>query len=159
MEHQPILKSKPSVELNTTFNHTIEEYNFDNLSLEQTKTIYMDGRVFSHFIEHWIAKNYSLTHVPGCKDHDFKDKIHSEIIYDQKTFTERGCSFCPSNMLVQGRKFEPSRFEEHCKKLIFCIVSNIHFPNIKIRFVKGTELFVKYPKGKIPLKDHIEFFN
>jgi len=34
------------------------------------------------------------------------------------------------------------------KKLIFCIVLNIHFPNIKIRFVRGIDLLTRYPKDK-----------
>ena len=30
-------------------------------------------------------------------------------------------------------------FEEKSKKLVFCIVSNVDFPNIKVKFVKGKE--------------------
>ena len=89
-----------------------------------------------------------------------KDKYYSEILYDQKTFTKSsGCKFCPSNMLGQGRTFDKELFEEKSKKLIFCIVSNIDFPNIKIRFVKGEELIEKYPSGKISSKDFIKFFD
>jgi hypothetical protein len=149
----------PSVELNKTFNHEIENYTFGNLSKDICKEILKDGRPFSHFIEEWIALNYPLKHIKGCKKHDFTDENYPEILYDEKTFTKKGCHFCPSNMLGQGRKFDKDIFEEKTKKLIFCIVSNIDFPNIKIRFVKGIELLVKYPKGKIPLKDVIKFFD
>lgn len=149
----------PSVKLNTTFNHTIENVSFGNLSVEMYNEILKDGRPFSYFIEAWVAKNYPLIHVKGCKKYDFIDSNYPSILYDEKTFTKAGCSFCPSNMLGQGRIFDKAIFEEKSKKLIFCIVSNIDFPNIKIRFVKGEELCKIYPKGKIPLKDFIKFFD
>ena len=152
-------QNQPSVELNTTLNHTIEKYNFGNLPDETCKKILKDGRAFSHFIEPWLAHTLPLTHVTGCKKYDFKDRTHPEILYDEKTFTRRGCKFCPSNMLGQGRTFDQERFVEHSKKLIFCIVSNIDFPNIKIKFVRGEDLMRDYPRGKIPLKDHVKFFN
>ena len=34
-----------------------------------------------------------------------------------------------------------------------------YFPQIKIRFVRGSELIKLYPKGEIPLKDHVKFFD
>ena len=36
---------------------------------------------------------------------------------------------------------------------------SIDFPIIKVKFVTGVVLLEKYPKGKIPSKDHIQFFN
>lgn len=149
----------PSVELNKTFLHTISGYGFGNLLDEECKNIYKNGVPFSHFIEAWIANNYPLTHIKGCKKYDFIDNKYAEILYDEKTFTKYGCSFCPSNMKGQGRIFDKNVFEEKSKKLIFCIVSNVDFPNIKIKFVRGAELLVTYPKGNIPSKDFIEFFN
>ena len=153
------MSKKMSVVLNKTFTHHIVNCGFDNLSISATNEIFKDGRVFSHFIERWIDKNYPLKWIGGCQSHDFVDINNEEIKYDEKTFTKGGCNFCPSNMLGQGRKFNKEVFEEKTKKLIFCIVSNINFPEIKIRFVKGDDLLVEYPKGKIPLKDHIKFFN
>jgi len=149
----------PSVELNKTFNHTISNFVFGNLSEDVCKEIWKDGRPFSHFIEEWICENYPLIHVKGCKQYDFVDSKNKEILYDEKTFTERGCHFCPSNMLGQGRIFDQATFEEKAKKLVFCIVSNIDFPNIKIRFEKGEDLIKKYPTGKIPLNKFVEFFD
>ena len=154
-----LTKAVPSVVLNKTFTHTIKNYTFGNLSEEICREIWKDGRPFSHFIEAWICEYYPLTHVKGCKQYDFRDENNPEIIYDEKTFTKKGCSFCPSNMLGQGRKFDQEIFTEKTKKLIFCIVSNIEFPEIKVRFVKGDVLLEKYPSGKIPSKDFIEFFN
>jgi hypothetical protein len=149
----------PSVLLDHTFVHEIENYSFGNLPAEVCREIYKDGRPFSHFIEHFIDYNYPLDHVSGCKKYDFTDRNAPTILYDEKTFTKQGCNFPPSNMLGQGRVFVQEEFELHCKKLIFCIVSNIDFPTIKIRFVRGEELMLKYPKGKIHLKDHEKFFD
>lgn len=151
--------SKPSVMLNRTFIHKISNFAFGNLSPESCIEIFKDGRPFSHFIEHWISKNYPLDHVAGCKDHDFKDSLNPEIKYDEKTFTKGGCHFCPSNMIGTGRKFDKEIFEEKSKKMIFCIVSNTKFPEIKIKFVPGYELCKLYPKGKIPSKDEEKFFH
>lgn len=152
-------ETSPSVILNHTFVHEIENYSFGNLPAEVCREIYKDGRPFSHFIEHFIAHNYPLDHVAGCKKYDFTDRNAPTILYDEKTFTKGGCKFCPSNMLGQGRVFNQEEFELHCKKLIFCIVSNIDFPTIKIRFVRGDDLILKYPNGIIPLKDHEKFFH
>lgn len=149
----------PSVELNKTFEHKISNYRFGNVSDETCIEIWKDGRPFSHFIEAWICNNYPLTHITGCKAYDFIDNANPEILYDEKTFTKRGCAFCPSNMLGQGRSFHRIKFEEKTKKLIFCIVSNIDFPSIKIRFVTGEDLVKEYPNGKIPSKDFIKFFD
>jgi hypothetical protein len=154
-----VTEAEPSVEMNTTTVHQIANYGFDNIPKEACEEILKDGRPFSHFIENWLERNYPLIHVKGCKSYDFTDQKYQEILYDEKTFTKRGCRFCPSNMIGQGRKFDKEVFEKKCDKLIFCVVSNINFPEIKIRFVKGSELAAKYPKGTIPPKDHDEFFN
>ena len=150
---------KSSIKLNTTIIYSLKKYNFDDLTDEDCIEIYKDGRVFSHFIEKWLSKMFPLKHITGCKSYDFVDKNYSQTLYDQKTFTKNGCYFCPSNMLGQGRVFDQKVFEEKTKKLIFCIVSNINFPEIKIKFVRGTDLLKEYPKGKIKLQDHIKFFN
>ena len=151
--------SNISVELNKTFNHTIENYNFGNVPNIILKKQYRDGRSFSHVIEPWLAVNYPLTYIEGCKKYDFTDKNFPDILYDEKTFTKRGCDFRPSNMKGQGRTFNKELFKEKTKNLVFCIVSNIDFPNIKVRFVKGSELILKYPNGKIPSKDLVKFFD
>ena len=149
----------PSVPLNVTHTYTINNISFGNLSQESVIEIFKDGRVFSHFIEKWLENNYPLKHISGCKSYDFIDKKFPETLYDEKTFTSKGCSFCPSNMLGQGRVFDKEKFEEKTIKLIFCIVSNINFPEIKVKFIRGIDLIKLYPKGKIPSKDYIKFFN
>ena len=151
-----------SIKFNTTFVHTIQNVAFGNLSIDKCIEIFKDGRAFSHFIEPWLEKNYPpLKHIKGCKDHDFiVDGINEDenIQLDQKTFTSRGCIFTPSNMVGKGRKFDQEVFDEKSKKLLYIIISNVNFPEIKIKFIRGVDLVVDYPKGKIPFKDLDKLF-
>jgi hypothetical protein len=147
------------IEYGKTYVHVIEGFGFGNLSASTIIDIYKDGRPFSHFIEPWLAINYPLIHVKGCKKYDHTDINNENVKYDQKTFTLGGCKFMPSNMIGEGRTFNKEIFEEKAKKLIYIIVSNINFPEIKIKFVRGIDLIIEYPKGIIPLKDFDKFFN
>jgi hypothetical protein len=154
------LENVTNITYNTTYTHTLEEFSFGNLTKEKMIETYKDGRAFSYFIEPWLAINYPLIHIKGCKNHDHVDINDENIKYDQKTFTKSGgCKFMPSNMIGEGRTFNKEIFEEKAKKLIYIIVSNINFPEIKIKFVRGIDLIIDYPDGKIPLKDFNKFFN
>ena len=156
---EQVIEQKTTIEYNTTFTHTLEEFSFGNIPKSIIIETFKDGRAFSHFIEPWLAVNYPLTHIKGCKKHDHVDINDENIKYDQKTFTKLGCKFMPSNMIGEGRAFNKDVFEEKAKKLIYIIVSNINFPEIKIKFVKGIDLIVDYPTGVIPSKDFSKFFN
>ena len=150
---------KNHIIFNKTFIYNLTAYSFGNLSSSMIIEIFKDGRPFSHFIEKWLSVNFQLTHITGCKSYDFVDSNDENIKYDQKTFTSRGCKFMPSNMIGEGRKFDKEIFENKAKNLNYIIVSNVNFPEIKIKFVKGTDLINDYPNGSIPSKDLIEFFN
>jgi hypothetical protein len=151
---------KIEIQLNVTFDRTIENFGFDNLSKECLIEMFKDGRSFSLVIEPWLEQNYdALKHIKGCQGHDLVNISDENIKYEQKTFTKYGCIFTPSNMKGEGRKFNQHMFEEKTRKLIFIIVSNIDFPNIKIKFISGNDLILGYPKGKIPFKDFDKFFN
>ena len=90
-EINKLLKPQPSVELDKTFTHIIQECSFGDLSKNTIYKIFKDGRPFSKFIERWLEQYYPLIYIPGDKDHDHKDKFHHEILYDAKTFTKGGC--------------------------------------------------------------------
>jgi len=147
-----------SVVFNKTILKTISNVSFGDLPQEVIRNIFKDGRIFSHFIERVLAQDYGLTHVTGCQGHDIVDPSNPEIKYEQKTFTGNGCKIMPSNMIGQGRKFDKTIFHEKAASLNYVIVSNIGFPDIKIRFVKGADLIAQYPSGEIKLKDHDTFF-
>lgn len=153
------MSKAPSVTLNKTDTHKISNISFGDLPNTILNEILKDGRAFSHFIEPWLETKYPLVWIRGCKQYDFKDKNDAEILYDEKTFTKGGLKFMPSYMIGSQRTFDKKVFEEKTKRLIFCIVSNINFPEIKVKFVKGEELLKSYPTGKIKLKDHDKFFN
>lgn len=144
---------------NKTFIFNLVDYSFGNLPSQMIIDIFKDGRPFSHFIEKWLSLNFELIHIGGCKAYDFVDENDENIKYDQKTFTIRGCKFMPSNMIGEGRKFDKEIFETKAQNLTYIIVSNVNFPEIKIKFVKGTDLINTYPNGVIPSKDFIKFFN
>jgi hypothetical protein len=147
-----------SIVFNKTIKRKVENISFDTLPVEVLSELFKDGRIFSHFMERILAKDYGLTHVPGCKGHDIVDPLNPDIKYEQKTFTGNGCKFMPSNMIGQGRHFDKSIFDEKSKHLIYIIVSNVNFPLLKIQFVKGPELSARYPNGEIRLKDYDSFF-
>ena len=146
-------------ELLKTYTFQLCNVGFDCLSPTVLKSIFKDGRAFSHLIEPWLADKFNLLHEKGCKHFDFKDKNNPQILIDEKTFTKRGLSFTPSNMKGQGRSFDKDIFEKKTKSLVFCCVSNIDFPEIKVKFIEGKDLIEKYPKGYIPLKDFSKFFD
>lgn len=139
------------IKYNITYTHILKNFSFGNIPKSIIVDTYKDGRAFAHFIEPWLSKNYPLIHIKGCKKYDHIDI--NNIKYDQKTFTTRGCKFMPSNMIGEGRLFNKKVFQTKAKKLIYIIVSNINFPEIKIKFVKGINLIKKYPSGIIRLKD------
>lgn len=153
----PINMSK--YELLKTYTYKLSNICFDCLSGNNLQSIFKDGRAFSHLIEPWLANKFDLIHEKGCKHFDFKDRHNTDILIDEKTFTNNGLSFTPSNMKGQGRTFDKDVFENKTKRLVFCCVSNINFPEIKIKFIKGEDLLTRYPKGHIPLKDFTEFFD
>ena len=148
-----------NITYNTTFRHTIENVSFGSLPPSTMIEIFKDGRAFSHFIEAWLAITYPLIHIKRCKQYDHTDVNDETVKYDQKTFTKGGCKYMPSNMIGEGRTFNQEIFEKKAKQLIYIIVSNVHFPDIMVRFVKGCDLIVDYPTGSIPFKDFDKFFN
>ena len=150
---------EPSVTLNKTFDHKLENLSFDCLSQEVVFEILKDGRCFSHFIEKWLSEKYPLIHIPGCKKYDFIDKKTEDIKYDEKTFTKNGCYFLPSNMIGAGRKVDIEEFTKKANELIYIIVSNINLPQIKVKFIKGSKLLEKYPSGKISFDEHNKLFD
>ena len=147
------------MELNKTFDIRIGNYSFDTLPREVVEQLFKDGRHISPFMEVLLCQKFDLTHVTGCKGHDMIDPGNPEIKYEQKMFTPYGCKFMPSSMVGTGRSFDPAIFAEKAAKLIYIIVSNVAFPDVKIRFVTGTDMLALYPKGIIPPADHDRFFS
>ena len=147
------------LQLNTLYLCTIKNFGFDKLPQDRVVNLFKDGRVFSHFIEYWLERTFSnLTHIQGCKKYDFIDYNDNEQKYDEKTFTNNGCKFMPSNMIGGSRRFNQERFNEHCRFMRYILVDNTNFPNIRIKAFNGEVLANRYPKGKIFKKDIEKIF-
>ena len=143
-----------SIVLNKLYTHTIKNYSFGNMPIDQLNECFKDGRVFSHVFEKYLTNLHNLSWVKGNKDHDLLD--NKKIKYEQKTFTNQ-CNFRPSKSTGVGRTHNQIDFENHAKNLIYIIVDNQNFPNIKYKFIKGSDLLKMYPTGII-YKSSKQFF-
>jgi hypothetical protein len=156
-EFSIVPNAKDDIILNKTYTHIIESFSFGNLSQQVLIKFYKDGRHFAPVIELYLQEMFPLIHKEGCASYDFTDDSNNK--YDEKTFTKGGCNFMPSSMIGTGRKFDKVKFNEKANKLIYIIVSNINFPEIKIKFVRGIDLIIDYPNGKIPPGNFYDFFS
>lgn len=144
--------------LDHTYNFEIKNFSFGNIPKEELTQIFKDGRCASWFMEPQLTKWFpDLKRVHGNKDHDHVDS-HG-VKYDAKNFTKNGLEFKPSNQLGAGRKFNESVAHEKANSLIYICCDIINFPEVRVRFSKGSSLVEKYPKCKIPKADREEFFN
>jgi len=152
------------------FSFDINEFKCVGLTQEEVIHMYKDGRVFSQWVERWLEKEFKeLTWVRGCKKYDFINSNNENIKYEAKTFTPAsGLSYAPSGQTGVGRKIDEPVAKERASNLIYIIVSNIDFPNIKVRFMNGNDLMKKEIelmkrkdekiKCKISLTHHDAFF-
>lgn len=139
---------------NIFFEFKIKNMNIDNLKKEEINYMFKDGRIFSHFVEMWLDKNCTrLQRITGCKGHDFIDINNKNIKYQQKTWTDNGLVFLPSNMVGTQRNVNKKIFLKKNNKLKYVIVSNVFFPIIKVMFIDGKDLILKYPSGMTRKKD------
>ena len=163
--------TEPSVTLNQTFDFplSIDDFKFSGLLEDEITEMMKDGRVFSQWVERWLTKKFPLIHVKGCKKYDHTDLNNENIKYEAKTFTPAsGLSYAPSGDTGVGRTLNEEGAKERASKLIYIIVSNVKFPNIKVRFITGNDLMKKEIdlmkrknekiKCKISLKHHDAFF-
>ena len=106
------------VKLNKTVTHKVTEFKFGDLTSEELKDTFQDGRIASWFMEQQLPYWYpELTRVTGQKDHDHID--NTGRLFDQKTFTARGVTCLPSNQQGKGRTFNEEAAYEKANKLIY----------------------------------------
>ena len=144
------------VKLNKTVTHKVTEFKFGDLTSEELKDTFQDGRIASWFMEQQLPYWYpELTRVTGQKDHDHID--NTGRLFDQKTFTARGVTCLPSNQQGKGRTFNEEAAYEKANKLIYIITDVNDFPNINVRFVEGKDLINNYPQLKVKFTQREEF--
>lgn len=143
------MRKMTQIELDKTYDFTINNVAFGDLSKEDLIEIYKDGRVASHLLERQLTKWFpQLTHVPGCADHDHIDRGTGQL-YDAKNFTKGGLNFKPSKMLGVGRTFNHDAMVEKASKLIYIACDIVDFPIVRVVFKNGSELARDYPNGSI----------
>lgn len=141
-----------TIQLNKTYNFTIDNFAFGNLTRDEMIDVLVDGRFNSPFMERQLTKWFPvLKHVTGNKDHDHVDNKGN--LYDAKNFTKNGLKFKPSNQLGQGRAFNATIAHQKANKLIYICCDIIDFPDVKVRFIDGSTLVKLYPLCEVP-KNH-----
>lgn len=128
-----------------------DSFDFSNIyklfSEEQINKRFQDGRISSHFMEDFICEHYNLNQANNCQKYfDATDK-NNQNKFEIKCLTKRGLSITPSNMKGQGRKFNQKLFKEICLETIYIICDITNFPNVKMIFIPGNELYLKSEKG------------
>lgn len=145
------------IELNKTYNFTIDNFAFGDLTASEMVDVLLDGRFSSPFLERQLTKWFpELIHVTGNKDHDHYDQRGN--LYDAKNFTKNGLKFKPSNQLGQGRTFNREVAHKKANKLIYICCDVVDFPEIRVKFVNGSQLVKKYPLCEVPKKDREVLF-
>jgi len=136
------------IQLNKTYNFTVENVAFGDIPPQRIPEFFKDGRVASFFLEeqltHWFPV---LTRIEGNKDHDHIDE--SGLKYDAKNFTKHGLKFMPSNQLGEGRKFDAGVAHAKADKLCYICCDIVEFPKVRVRFVEGSDLVKDYPKCSV----------
>ncbi len=79
-------ENKQTILYNTTYIHTLKDISFGNIPYTNMIEIFKDGRAFSHLIEPWLAINYPLIHVTGCKQYDHTNDVTKNIKYEHLYF-------------------------------------------------------------------------
>jgi hypothetical protein len=126
-----------------------EEIKFGSLPTKELQEVFTDGRASSHLLERQIPYWFSsLVRQNNCKkEYDFEDNSNKK--YEMKTFTKRGCKFCPSNMVGKGRKFDYNRMKVIASYTDYILCDITEFPIIKIVFKNGNVLLSQYSNTEI----------
>ena len=138
-----------TIELNKTYNFTVDNVSFGDIPPERIPIILRDGRVASFFLEeqltHWFPE---LTRIEGNKDHDHIDRKGRK--YDAKNFTKGGMEYKPSNMLGKGRTFIKEVAHKKADGLIYICCDIVEFPKVRVKFICGKDFAKDYPKCEVP---------
>lgn len=137
-----------TIELNKTYNFTVDNVSFGDIPPERIPTFFQDGRVAAFLLEeqltHWFPE---LTRIEGNKDHDHIDRKGRK--YDAKGFTKGGLRFMPSSMIGIGRKLDNEVARKKAAGLIYICCDIVEFPKVRVKFIYGKDLIQEYPKCEV----------
>ena len=141
---------------NKTYIFEVQNISFGDLNQEELAEMFTDGRLASHFLERQLTKWYPELSFVDKRGYDHVDEQGNK--YDQKCFTKGGLGFAPSHMGGKGRVFVQEEAHEHAKDITYICCDVVDFPIVKVKFARGSDLIVDYPKCKIPFSKRQEFF-
>lgn len=132
---------------------------FDELPKDVINNMFKDGRVASKFIENILPIWFPELEFVDAKGYDHVN-LETGRKLDAKCFTKGGLTFAPSVMIGAGRKIDESAVHEHAETIDYIACDVVDFPQVRIRFVKGSDLVKDYPGKycKIPFKERDKFF-
>ena len=58
----------------------------------------------------------------------------------------------------KNRKLDVEEHEAHAENMIYIFTDVVSFPEVRVRFVKGSDLLKTYKKGSIPFGDRDDLF-
>ena len=141
-------------------NYQFEMYNYHFMDLDNDEMIkfFKNGSTASAFFEIQMTKWFpELTHVPGQKPWDLKDKVGNK--YDAKAFTKGGARFMRSNQIGQGRTFDAESSHRHANELYYILHDIVDFPHVQVICRAGSELTLEYKNCSIPFGARTKLFN
>ena len=139
-----------------TFKFEVEA-SFGNLPKELINDMFKDGRVASKFLENHLPIWFPDLDFVDAHGYDHVRKSNGRKL-DAKCFTKGGLTYAPSNMLGGGRKIVNEVAHEHANEIDYIACDIVNFPEVLVRFVKGTDLVEQFPNCKIPKSKREEFF-
>lgn len=148
--------TKQDVILNHTYTFKCDA-TFGTLSKERVYKLFTDGRRASGFLELQLEDWFEGLEFVDGKGYDHINHLVEGQLYDAKCFTRHGAKFCPSVMLGAGRSVDKQKLWEHAMDMIYIFTDVVSFPEVRVRFVKGSDL-TQYTNGSIPFGDRDDLF-
>tara|TARA_B100000287_G_scaffold215933_1_gene203692 strand:+ start:8363 stop:8830 length:468 start_codon:yes stop_codon:yes gene_type:complete len=149
--------TKQDVILNHTYTFKCDA-TFGTLSKERVYKLFTDGRRASGFLELQLEDWFEGLEFVDGKGYDHINHLVEGQLYDAKCFTRHGAKFCSSKYLGVGRSLDVKEHEAHAENIIYIFTDVVSFPEVRVRFVKGSDLIQTYKKGSIPFSHRDDLF-
>ena len=118
----------------------IKKFSFGNISRDNLKEIFKDGRVFGLLSEYLlpIISSGEIKKEPGNKYFDLSKKKEK---IEQRTLTDGGLRLIPSSQIGTGRSYNSEKFTNKIKEVKwFFIIDNTRFPYLEGVFIQSDKL-------------------
>jgi hypothetical protein len=129
---------------------------FGDLPTSLVNDMFKDGRVASKFLENHLPVWFPELEFVDQDGYDHISKTGQK--YDLKGFTKGGASYAPSAMIGAGRKIDVTEMHAHANTIDYVFSDITEFPQVRIKFMRGTDMVQQYPSGKIAYKQRLALF-